>query len=396
MVTAQFMAEMGDGISLVALPLYVWARTESEVWTSVTFGVELGSGVLLAMLGGVFADVFDRQRVLLVSYVVRGILLFLAFAVDPLLLAVVFGVSARALGMADNPSFDALVPGQAQDDLQQVVAIRRLIQAVSITVGPGIGALTVALIGPRPALALNSATFAIAFVILIGVRNLDADYQKRKANLDGVPLGEAAKKLAAGMGIVLHTPGVRRLVVHTTLVMVSVGLLMASALVFIERDLDAAGYWYGLAIGAFGIGSAVGLGLAGGHSFRMSLPRIILFATPLYAVACAIGAAVEWPAVLAISWLVWGILLGPEFVVSETFFVGRIPEQHRGQAFAGLGVANSLGMAVGSFAAAPLLNAFNARWVILGTGVAVLIGVVLWIRPAIEGERWPSGEPAGS
>ncbi len=396
MVTAQFMAEMGDGISLVALPLYVWARTESEVWTSLTFGAELGIGIFLAMLGGVFADVFDRQKVLLVSYVIRGILLVLAFAVDPLLLAVAFGVSARALGMADNPSFDALVPGQAEGDLQQVVTIRRLVQAVSITIGPGIGALTVAVIGARTALALNAATFVVAFIILIGVRNLDADYEERRAELDGVPVGEAVKDLASGMGIALHTPGVRRMVIHTTLVMVTVGLLMAAALVFVERDLEAAGYWYGAAISAFGIGSAVGLGLAGGHVFSMSLPRIILIATPFYAVACAIGGAVEWPAVLAISWFVWGVLLGPEFVNAETFFVGRIAEKQRGRAFAGLGVANALGMAVGSFAAAPLLSAFDARWVILGTGVAVFLEGALWIRPAMEGSGWPGVTPVAS
>ena len=389
MVSAQFMAEMGDGISLVALPLYVWARTESEVWTSLTFGAELGIGVLLAMLGGVFADVFDRQRVLLVSYVIRGTLLILAFAVDPLLLAVAFGVSARALGMADNPSFDALVPGQARDDLQQVVTIRRLVQAVSITIGPGIGALTVSLLGPRPALALNAATFCIAFVILIGVRNLDADYEQRRAEFDGVPVGEAARDLASGMGIALRTPGVRRMVIHTTLVMVTVGLLMAAALVFVERDLGADGFWYGAAISAFGIGSAVGLGLAGGHTFLLPLPRIILIATPFYAVACAIGGAVEWPAVLAVSWFVWGVLLGPEFVNSETFFVSRIVEKQRGRAFAGLGVANALGMAAGSFLAAPLLRAYDARWVILGTGVAVLVEGVLWIGPAKQGEQWP-------
>ncbi|MEL7158519.1 MAG: hypothetical protein AAFN30_18245, partial [Actinomycetota bacterium] len=69
MVTAQFLAEMGDGVSLVALPLYVWARTGSEVWTSLTFAAELGLGVVLAVVGGVLADAFDRQRVLLVSYV---------------------------------------------------------------------------------------------------------------------------------------------------------------------------------------------------------------------------------------------------------------------------------------------------------------------------------------
>ena len=177
--------------------------------------------------------------------------------------------------------------------------------------------------------------------------------------------------------------------------MATVGTLMASAVVFYERELEAPDYWYGLAIAAYGIGSATGLAVAGSRKLDWPLPRIIVVATPFYAVACAIGGAVEWPAVLAVSWFLWGLLLGPEFVASETFFLAHIAEAERGRAFAGLGVANSLGMAAGSLAAAPLLNAFEARWVILGTGVVVGAGMLLWIGPALQGAAWPQpGEPA--
>lgn len=393
MVGAQFLAELGDGISLVALPLYVWARTGSEVWTSLTFAVELSLGVLFSVVGGVLADAFDRQRVLLASYVVRGALLVGAFAVEPLLAAVVLGVSARAFAMVDNPSFDALIPGQAQGDLQQVVALRRLVQAVSITIGPGVGALAVWLIGPRPSLLLNAATFVLSFVVLVGVPGLDRGYVERRRALEGMPLGAAGRDLVAGMAVTLRTPGVRRLMPYTTLVMATVGTLMASAVVFYERELDAADYWYGLAIAGYGIGSALGLAIAGSRPLPWPLPRIIVVATPCYAIACAIGGVVSWPAVLAVSWFIWGLLLGPEFVVSETFFVSRIAPSERGRAFAGLGVANSLGMAAGSLFAAPLLTAFDARSVILGTGVVVLSAIVIWVRPALEGDRWPGTEP---
>jgi MFS family permease len=393
LISAQFLAELGDGVSLVALPLYVWARTGSEVWTSLTFAAELGLGVVLAVVGGVLADAFDRQRVLLVSYLVRATLLVLAFAVDPLLAAVAFGVTARAAGMADNPSFDALIPDQAEGDLQQVVALRRLIQAVSITIGPGIGALAVWLIGARASLLLNAVTFVLAFALMVGLAGIDRSHRERRRELQGLPIGQAVGDLLAGMAVVARTPGVRRLFPYMTVVMGTVGLLMASAVVFFERDLDAADFWYGLAIGGYGVGSAVGLAIAGSMTIPWSLPRIIVVATPFYAIACAIGATVEWPAVLSISWFLWGVLLGPEFVVTETFFLSRVAEQHRGRAFAGLNVTSSIGMALGSLAAAPLLSAFSARQVILGTGVVVFAAIGFWIAPALQGSRWPGTEP---
>lgn len=393
LVGAQFIAEIGDGITLVALPLYVYARTESELLTSLTFAAELGLGIFLALLGGVFADTFHRQKVLLVSYVIRASLLALAFVVDPLFLVIGLGVSARALGQGDNPSFDALIPSMADGDLQEVVAIRRLIQAVSMTIGPAVGAVAVQVVGPRSSLALNAAAFVVAFGILVTVRGLDEDHAKRKASREGVALGDVARDLFGGMAVVTRTPGVRRMVPYQVITMATVGLLMASAVVFYERDLDAADYWYGIAIGAFGLGNAVGLGIAGSRAITMPLPRIALIGAPVYAVCCAIGGALTEPWVLALSWLLWGCALGPEFVRSETFFVSRITKEQHGRAFAGLGVASTIGMTAGFALSGPLLEEFHSRWVILGTGVVTLALGLFWIGPARQGDDWPGTEP---
>ena len=141
MVTAQFVSELGDGITTVALPLYVYARTASPLATSLTFMAELLAGVVLGVVGGMLADSLDRRRVLVWSYLVRAALLVAAVAVEPLWMAILFGVLARAGGQLDNPAFDAMVPEHADGDLQQVLALRRLVQSISYTIGPAVGAL---------------------------------------------------------------------------------------------------------------------------------------------------------------------------------------------------------------------------------------------------------------
>ncbi len=388
MVTAQFVAETGDGITMVALPLYVFARTDSALLTSLTFAAELGLGVVLGFLGGLAADALDRQRVLLTSYLVRGALLAIAFAVGPLWLAVTFGVMARALGQLDNPSFDALVPGQAEDDLQQVLAVRRFIQAVSITLGPAAGAFAVTLIGPRPALLLNTVFFAVAWLVLVGVAGLDADYEVRRAARAGLTPTERLKDLAGGMAVAVRVPGVRRLVTYWALFMTLVAVVMAAAVVWFARDLGAAEVWYGLAISAYGVGAAIGAAWAGGRSFTWSLPRVLVVAVPIYAVLCGVGVLFAVPWLLPLGWLTWGIVLGPEMVLGETFFVRRIPEESLGRAFAGLGVATTLGMAAGYAVAGPALEAWGAKTVILMTAGAILGLGAMWVGPAIRGADW--------
>ncbi|MEM9201942.1 MAG: MFS transporter [Actinomycetota bacterium] len=394
-VGAQFLAETGDGISLVALPLYVWERTGSEVATSLTFAAEMGFGAIGAIVGGVLADALDRQRVLLVSYLTRAVLLIAAFVVDPLLAAVSFGVIARAGGQADNPSFDAVIPAQANGDLQQLLALRRLIQGVSISIGPAVGALIVAVIGPRAGLAANACTFVVAFLLMRSVRNLDVDIDERRAAQAGQSMSDVVADVVRGARSILAAPGLSRIVFYFALVMAAVGIVQAGALVWFERDLEVGGYWYGLAIAGYGLGSILGLLWAGQRTFHWPLPRILLAAAPIYAAACGVSAVIEQPWMLPIGWLLWGAALGPEIVVSELFLVGSVPESGRGRAYATMGLAITVGAAVGFAASGPLLEAFTARSVIISTAGLVLATGLLWLRPALQNEpHWkPTAAP---
>ena len=98
---------------------------------------------------------------------------------------------------------------------------------------------------------------------------------------------------------------------------------------------------------------------------------------------------------LPIGWLCWGIALGPEMVLGELFFVRRVPEESLGRAFAGVGVANTIGMAVGYTIAGPALELWGARAVVLGVAAFILLmGVLMWLRPALQGAAWPERELA--
>ncbi len=387
MVASQFAAEAGDGVTLVALPLYVFERTNSALATSLTFTAELIGGVILGVVGGVLADAVDRRLVLMVSAVIRAALLVGAFLVDPIWFAVSLGVLARSMGFVDNPSFDALVPGQAEDDLQQVLAIRRLVQAVSITVGPAIGAVAVELVGARSAILLNAGAFVISFSIMAMLPGLDKTLAARRASREGRAFGERVGEMVAGMGVVATTPGVRRLVAYNVFVMMTVAGVMGAAVIWYEVELDASGSWFGLAIASYGIGAALGMGIFGGLHFRLPLPVIIIIATPIYTVAAGMGVLFEVPWLLPLGWLLWGIALGPELVLGEVTIVSNVPEEKLGRAFAGIGVGTTMGMAAGYAVVGPALERYGAKSTILFTAGAVFLLGMSWLGPAVEARR---------
>ena len=67
-------------------------------------------------------------------------------------------------------------------------------------------------------------------------------------------------------------------------------------------------------------------------------------------------------------------------MLTELFIVASVPESGRGRAYAAIGIATTIGQAIGYVVSGPLLEAFDARWVILGTSAAVLAQIVMSAR----------------
>jgi MFS family permease len=387
MVVAQFFSEVGDGIVTVALPLYVYSRTQSALATSLTFSAELLAGAVMGVIGGVLADGFDRQRILVVSYAGRCALLIAAFFAGPLWLIVAFGALARAGGQLDNPAFDAMVPEHADNDLQQVLAVRRFVQGVSLTIGPAIGALTVELIGARSALLTPCAAFVSALAVLATVSGLDLSLPVRRQQNVHDTIGQRIRSMEEGLAILAKTPVVRRLMAYSAASMVVIAIAMASAIVWFEERLDVAGSWYGLSIAAYGVGSTVGLAWAGGRTFRRPLAVLLVVAAPVYAASNLLGVLTLEPWLLPVSWLLWGVATGPEYVVGEVLVVRSVPEGLRGRAFAAIAVIMLLSAAIGYGIAGVMLELLGPRATTASMSFALLALGLMWIGPAARSRQ---------
>ena len=82
---------------LVALPLYVLAETGSATAMSLAFTAAMAGGAVLAVIGGICADRFDRQTVLKLSFVARAALLIAAWAAGPVGVTVALGIFALGI-----------------------------------------------------------------------------------------------------------------------------------------------------------------------------------------------------------------------------------------------------------------------------------------------------------
>ncbi|HVT67897.1 MAG TPA: MFS transporter, partial [Trebonia sp.] len=163
----------GDRLALVALTLLVYDRSRSPLLAAVTFA----AGFVPYLFGGLFlsglADRLPRRSVMVTCDLARCLLVGAMLAPGVPLAAMIVLLYAVTLL---EPPFDAARSAVVRDVLDSgryplAMAVMGSTTRVVVVAGAAVGGLIVALVGARPALGADAATFiASALVIRFGVR----------------------------------------------------------------------------------------------------------------------------------------------------------------------------------------------------------------------------------
>jgi MFS family permease len=175
---SQVLSVLGDRVTSVALPFAVLSVGGDVGDVALTSTAQFLPFVLLAVPAGVWADRWDRKRILISSDLVR--LVTQAVAATLLLsghaevwhlalLAAVFG-SADAFFA---PAFTGLLPTTVDPgNLQPANALRGLTFSLANVAGPAVAGLLIGFAGgPGAALVFDAATFLVSVVLLVPLRS---------------------------------------------------------------------------------------------------------------------------------------------------------------------------------------------------------------------------------
>jgi MFS family permease len=174
--SGQFLSIIGDRVTSVVLPFAVLAVGGGVGEVAVVSAAQFIPFAVLALPAGVWADRYDRKRILISSDVVRFVcqltaaVLLLSDRASVLHLAVL----AALYGGADAffaPAFTGLLPGTvAPVNLQPANALRGLSYSTGSIAGPVIAGLLVAAVGPGGALLFDAGTFLVSIACLVPLR----------------------------------------------------------------------------------------------------------------------------------------------------------------------------------------------------------------------------------
>jgi MFS family permease len=387
----------GGAAAYTALSFTVWQRTHSPAMQALSLLLTFGVAGLLGPFAGALGDRFDRRKVMVLSEATSAAFFFaMALARTPVQLIVLAFGSA----IAEQPFFSAsraAIPNLVEDDAQLSWANSLVTIGVhsGIAVGPVLGGVLWARMGPSWVFALNAATFLVSLVLTLTIRGrFREDVAHRPAASD------EHSGLAAGLRFLWNDRVQRRMAIAWLVFVLGMGMGMVADAALAE-SFGAGPVGFSLLIACWGTGSVVG-SAAGRFMTRRTEPVwMVLGAFGVSAMAFTVGFAPVFPIVLVALFLM-GTSDGLTIVSENGIMQRRTPDAVRSRTTAAFEAVISLGLAVSYVLAGPVLELFGPQesyrigGVTAGLAALALLPLLRLRREADEpepaGTRYTSAE----
>ena len=168
----QTISLIGDFVYIVALPFQVLALGGTAVQIGAVVACSSVTQLLLLLVGGALVDRWPRRRVILASDLTSGSILGLVAALGVVgalrieYLYIAAAVRGAALAFF-SPAMGAIVPELVPSELLAAGnALRGLSRQAALVLGPALGGLLAASVGPAPAIAVDALSFFVSCGLL--------------------------------------------------------------------------------------------------------------------------------------------------------------------------------------------------------------------------------------
>jgi MFS family permease len=393
LLVAEAVSTTGSQMTLVALPWFVLVTTGSPARTGLVVAADLVPMVLLAIPGGALAGRLGARRTMLASDLARAPLIGLVPVLHalgvlsfPVLVGLVF-----CHGVFWPPYFasqGALLAELLGGDRRRLTRASALFQAVTratLLVGPALGGVLIASVGPADVLLLDAASYLVAFVLVARC----------------IPAGGRAPAAAGGGGmlrgvrVLLGDELLRAWTLAASLSQMGFQTLLLALPVLAFTRYGQDPRVAGLLVGAWGggalAGSLVALRLPG------RLPPLTVGsvaglgqALPLWLLVVSLPAPVA-VAVLGVAGLANGIRVPPLRAVT----VLRMPPASRVQAMTAEATLPTAAGLLALAVAGPALEAFGVAPVFAGVAAVATTAAVGFAAVALRPGRAAAEPGAG-
>lgn len=385
----QVISDLGDWLdflALIALIVYAWKLGPSAL-AALSVAVALPFA-LIAPLSGVWADRLPRKTVMVAADLGRALVVFgLVFApnlASILTLVFVRGVFSTFFGPARQATIAAVVP---QDDLLAANSLSQLSFQLSKIIGPVLGGLLVAAVGPRAAFMVDTMTFLVSAAFIVQLPKSASAAQMKEEREVQAP--NFWRELREGLSYLIHQRSLCMAVASNSLVMLII-FMFDSLGALALRELGIGEALFGFTIGSIGLGTAIGA-IAIGQWGKRIHPFVTMAAGQIGGglVVALLGVAVMLHARGTGAWVMVYLLIGLSaaavFVPYGYVIQVETAPELLGRVFATAGGIQNAILLMAPPLGAVLAELWGVGFVFSTVGIAlVLLGlVVFFLRPVI-------------
>jgi len=366
------VSNTGTWVLNLTLPFVLFELTGSALWVGAAVAAQFLPMFMFSPLGGSVADQYPRRSVLLVMQLAMGVgaaLIWLAWVSDlrnPWVLLLLVAV-VGALNGVSMPSWQGFVHDLVpREDLLSAVTLNSLQFNAARAIGPAIGGVMLATLGPAWAFGLNAVSYAFIIAALLLVR---AGRGLRVAR-STLPF---TRQIRSAVGYIKGQPGI----VMALIIAFTVGFfgnpVFSFTVVFAGAVFEVGPVQLGLMNAALGVGAFAAAPLVGGSRFA---PRLSVVAGSglvaygamliLFALAPSYGISI-----LAL------VVIGACFlsVVASINTAGQmiVADSYRGRVLALRMMVFTVAAPTGGLAQGWLADQVGPRATVAAAGVAMLV-----------------------
>jgi MFS family permease len=370
----------GSGAATTALTLYVQqARGTGTAVAAFLIASQLPR--LLGPLAGGIADRVDL-RTMMVGCDLGQAAVFAAIATLPSFgILIALSALTTTLQTSYGPARTALVPNLvAEDELIPANALLGTATNLYVAVGPLVGGLLFAAIGPAAALLVNAATY-------LGSAALTSTLPPTPPAPETEHEGLFAAT-ATGARFIWADPVLRAVGISICVLVSFLAVDNVAAVFLVRETLGGSAFTYGLIEAVFGVGMLAGsLWILRGSGGGWAAQRLYLLSCAISSLASAAGGVAPSLGSLAAVQAVAGSGNGIQIVASETIIQQRVPRGMIGRVYGFTSSATSLGLGIALAFGGFLVDATSPRTTFLiaaggGLLVTAIVAPTLLRAPA--------------
>ncbi len=266
--------------------------------------------LLLGLLAGATADIFDRRKLLIFwqawmlgSVGILAILTFVGYVSPWALLAFTFLLN---IGSAmNNPAWQAIIPELVPRELiPDTVSLNAASNNLARAVGPALGGLMVAGFqrvhtGAGSVFALNALSFAGVIWVLV-------NWKRIPLFKSALPSERIAGSIRSGLRYVRYAPDLQASLVRAFTYTFFISAIWSLLAVVARRDLKQGPLGYGILNGSLGVGAVLGATTLHRVRRRFTVDRILAACTLYNVAVLLILAFVRSPAIIIAALILSG------------------------------------------------------------------------------------------